>query len=459
MRPTGGTSVEAGLVEALDTFEDAPYYEVDGRQNSKLIVLLCDGDVYYTSDTLKKIKDNHIKVYPVLIGSTWGQASLETLANETGGTFYYAATAEEIREAMWGVQEEIIGEIDTTDTDEDGLYDIYETAGMMIPNGQVIYTDPNDPDSDDDGLDDDKEMGIPEKKYILTDDYEIEIIDIICFKYKSNPNNEDTDSDGLLDGRARYVNGKKIAPKDPSAIKVNGPEGIWKAQLEQELRGDIPNEYGGWYDIDWSDWDTNGWPSALTGLGSYVLMFRYDNLNKALHSDASNWQQIGGYNKVYDAIFKIGTGGNMDNVRFKFTCGLEDYVVWAWRGSYLNLGSGAEIGVYTNPHTLPVVGIEQWDVVNFTLPMTLNLYNYYSKNDIENIFCWAPNAEQWWITGFNPEFDDPKAKKMVSLGSIDFVGREDMFQSLKGETEINKENKDFMIFDDDGHTVWFIWWE
>lgn len=163
MRPTGGTSVEAGLVEALDTFEDAPYYEVDGRQNSKLIVLLCDGDVYYTSDTLKKIKDNHIKVYPVLIGSTWGQASLGTLANETGGTFYYAATAEEIRKAIWGVKDEIIGEIDTTDTDGDGLYDIYETAGMIIPNGQVIYTDPNDPDSDDDGLDDDKEMGIPEK--------------------------------------------------------------------------------------------------------------------------------------------------------------------------------------------------------------------------------------------------------------------------------------------------------
>ena len=416
--------------------------------------------MYYTNDTLKKIKDNYIKVYPVLIGSTWGQASLETLANETGGTFYYAATAEEIREAMWGVQEEIIGEIDTRDTDGDGLYDIYETAGMMIPNGQVIYTDPNDPDSDDDGLDDDKEMGIPEKKYILTDDYEIEIIDIICFKYKSNPNNEDTDSDGLLDGRARYVNGKKVAPKDPKAIKVNGPEGIWKAQLEQELRGDIPNEYGGWYDIDWYDWDTNGWPSALTGLGSYVLMFRYDNLNKALHSDASNWQQIGGYNIVYDMIFKIGTGGNMRNIKFPFKdSDNKRYVIWAWRGSYLNLGSGAEIGVYTNPHTLPVVGIEQWDVVNFTLPMTLNLYNYYSKNDIENIFCWAPNAEQWWITGFNPEFDDPNVSKMVSLGSIDFVGHEDMFQSLKNEVENDATRKDLMIFDEDGHTIWFIWWE
>ena len=76
---------------------------------------------------------------------------------------YNASVNSQIRKAIWGVKDEIIGEIDTTDTDGDGLYDIYETAGMIIPNGQVIYTDPNDPDSDDDGLDDDKEMGIPEK--------------------------------------------------------------------------------------------------------------------------------------------------------------------------------------------------------------------------------------------------------------------------------------------------------
>ena len=30
---TGGTSVESGLVKALDAFDNAPYYDVDGREN------------------------------------------------------------------------------------------------------------------------------------------------------------------------------------------------------------------------------------------------------------------------------------------------------------------------------------------------------------------------------------------------------------------------------------------
>ena len=49
---------------------------------------------------------------------------------------------------------------------------------------------------------------------------------------------------------------------------------------------------------------------------------------------------------------------------------------------------------------------------------------YNEENNIifiENIFCWAPNEEQWRITGFNPDFSDPNV-------------------------------------DEDGHTVWLIWW-
>ena len=38
MNATGGTSVEAGLVSALSVFSSAPYFDVYGRQNSKLIV-------------------------------------------------------------------------------------------------------------------------------------------------------------------------------------------------------------------------------------------------------------------------------------------------------------------------------------------------------------------------------------------------------------------------------------
>ena len=29
----------------------------------------------------------------------------------------------------------------------------------------------------------------------------------------------------------------------------------------------------------------------------------------------------------------------------------------------------------------------------------------------------------WWITAFNPEFDEPNCNDMVVIGSIDFVGQ------------------------------------
>jgi hypothetical protein len=91
--------------------------------------------------------------------------------------------------------------------------------------------------------------------------------------------------------------------------------------------------------------------------------------------------------------------------------------------------------------------------------MTINLYNYYSKDNIENVFCWLPNQELWWITGFNPTFNRPDVNKMVSLGSIDFIGREDMYDQLKISVESDSNLKDFMIFDEDGHTIWLIWWD
>jgi len=70
---------------------------------------------------------------------------------------------------------------------------------------------------------------------------------------------------------------------------------------------------------------------------------------------------------------------------------------------------------------------------------------------------WAISP-QWWITGFNPEFNDPNVKDMVSLDTIDFTGREDMYDALKDNMENNSRNK-YLIFDEDGHTVWVIWYE
>ena len=44
---------------------------------------------------------------------------------------------------------------------------------------------------------------------------------------------------------------------------------------------------------------------------------------------------------------------------------------------------------------------------------------------------WAPRIKQWWVTGFNPEFDKPNCNDMVAIGSIDVVGREEMYEGVE----------------------------
>lgn len=51
------------------------------------------------------------------------------------------------------------------------------------------------------------------------------------------------------------------------------------------------------------------------------------------------------------------------------------------------------MGIYYNPVDIPFTDTKHWFVADFTLPMTLNLYNYYESKNIENIFCWAPKTD------------------------------------------------------------------
>ena len=76
-----------------------------------------------------------------------------------------------------------------------------------------------------------------------------------------------------------------------------------------------------------------------------------------------------------------------------------------------------------------------------------------SSSDVDNIFCWEPNEPQWWITGFNPDLDNPNVNDMISIGVIDFEDNTQMYDALK-----NNAN-DYLIFDEDGHTVWMMWGE
>lgn len=198
----------------------------------------------------------------------------------------------------------------------------------------------------------------------------------------------------------------------------------------------------------------------MASLGSRLLNFKADS-NDNVHSQKYTWQSIGGYNNIYDNVFREYTNYNMDNEKFPFLVGDTQYILWIWRGDYLNIGAGAEMGIYSRPDwlTLNPDGIDQYfSNQDFTLPMDLYLYNY-ENGRMEEILSWNPDAEQWWITAFNPEhIGMADVHKQVLIGNVTFKS-EDMYLSFKNDiTKKEYELLDFLVHDDKNCTVWVCWY-
>lgn len=117
------------------------------------------------------------------------------------------------------------------------------------------------------------------------------------------------------------------------------------------------------------------------------------------HARQDCLQQYAGYNDFYDFMFNLGT--QMKTQKFPFRYNGKDYILWAWKGDYLNLGAGAEMGIYYG-------GEPHWLVdTNLTLNMALFVeYNH------RMIISFTPKEKYWWITGFNPYYQSPNIKML-----------------------------------------------
>ena len=114
---------------------------------------------------------------------------------------------------------------------------------------------------------------------------------------------------------------------------------------------------------------------------------------------------------------------SMKAEKFEFSVDGVDYIFWAWKGDYLNLGAGAEMGIYTRlPNT------NHWLVdQSLALPMTLKLVD----SNGTTIFDYQPTENQWWVTGFNPSYQNVLACELTATYTIDFTGRTKMFENFK----------------------------
>lgn len=191
LQADGGTNVNSGLVKALDIFEE--------RENdrTKIVVLLCDGDVNYNQRTIDRYKEAGIQIYAVNVESNSAHRDLQKMAEQTNGQYFYG-DGNELGKIFGQIQDSTVGRIDPTDEDGDGLYDIYETAGIKLPNGKIIKTDPTMPDTDGDGLTDLEETGIiynVDDRYIGNNTTKR----VQYFILHSNPVEKDSDGDGIED--------------------------------------------------------------------------------------------------------------------------------------------------------------------------------------------------------------------------------------------------------------------
>lgn len=248
----------------------------------------------------------------------------------------------------------------------------------------------------------------------------------------------------------------------------------------------------------------------FTTIGSRLLMFREDNGGHTLHSQTNAdisqyltryvketsdisldvpideylnnmflewlmpkldmWQKPFGYNDLYDIVFKWGTRDNMDRAKFEFNADGRDYILWMWRGDYLNLGSGSEIGVYRKfnendidtPSFLdPAVkwiadnNDYHWSCIDFEIPMTLNLYRQNSVGDYDTIYNWAPDNPQWWITGFNPDFMAPDVHDLYLVGSVDLSSFSDE-AIISLITNAKEEGLDRYLYLNN-KKIWIMW--
>ena len=177
---------------------------------------------------------------------------------------------------------------------------------------------------------------------------------------------------------------------------------------------------------------------------------------------------------MYDDIFR--TASNMHYLPLHFDSVYEnvehEFVLWLWKGDYWGLQGGAEIGLYwdfeNNEYNNDIL---HYHVADMVLPMTLSLYEYKDDTSIENKFSWAPEENQWWITGFDSTFKEPEPDDMGVVGSVDFSTHSELYDSLKS-TYLNNDEKPqamhpyqfldgkaCLVFDDEADTVWIVWRE
>ncbi len=184
---SGGTNIGAGVSIANNEL-----IAHSSPGHLRVQILLTDGDGSYSDAYTQQAKDSGITIYTIGLGDGVNSDLLSGIANQTGGAFYPVSSADGLPQVFRRIAD---GGGSLTDNDGDGLPDSQEVNGIRICTGELLKTDPNSQDTDNDGFTDLEELGQLQTVASGT-----------CYtptsnpvSVQSNPYAADSDGDGLLD--------------------------------------------------------------------------------------------------------------------------------------------------------------------------------------------------------------------------------------------------------------------
>ena len=253
----GLTAIYDGIYTANNLFINN-----SGTDTKRIMIVLTDGldnsSHYSSSSVAQTAVNNKIIIYTIGVGNV-NSGVLTQLAEATGGKYYSASNFSE----LYGIFEDIEENVDLhKDTDDDGISDYHEKkiisgemhlgTGAKLVLGDDIsfkslsYNDPNNPDSDGDGLEDGEEL-IIKSQFVANKE-------IYYCKLVSNPCVADSDKDGYND-KEEISNGTEPLKWDVSHrdLAICADLSYDKLSSGSNMAIDFGKELHGWSVLDsWS---------------------------------------------------------------------------------------------------------------------------------------------------------------------------------------------------------------
>lgn len=242
-----------------------------------------------------------------------------------------------------------------------------------------------------------------------------------------------------------------VANREDNAdvIIYEGNEYIYLSELMQNLQIDevsFWDDFKQWFS-DLVESVANSVARALRHLTKVVVeviglnnaarfLCMYEDENGIYHASFNCWQERYGYRDLYDVIFDIGTEMLSSKSEFYRDDYNNQFCLWGWKGDYLELGLGAELGIYRRLGNTSIWYVDKDLAINMRMEVEYreNLYtNTYTTiidYDPQQYYSYE-EAKQWWITSFNPNYvqvlSDTDLLRATFIISFDTLGYDNKF--------------------------------